>query len=146
MVRVDFRLSDFLEQMYLATLEECPLHEVARGSEDDVAGGTVIHGPWPAAGCAAIFRVWHAAGWVELYFPDLPRTWSVATAEWQGRLERGRILPLADAAMLLDHPERWLLEHADGHVSLCQSDLGETHSAKQWYALARDTAAGLQLG
>jgi hypothetical protein len=81
-----------------------------------------------------------------LYLPELPPGWGVITADWQGRLSQDRTLPVAVAAMLLEHPERWLLEHADGHVSLFQTHLGGTRSVQQWLALASDAAVGLPLG
>ena len=136
--------SDFLQQMYLATLEESPLHEVPEGSLDHRGQGPAVqHGPWQPSRCAAVLRAWHAAGWVELYFPELPPTWNLIPADWQSRLMPGdfRALNHADAQTLLASPERWRLERADGQVCLSQSARGEAQSPSEWYALARLTGA-----
>jgi len=132
---------DFLIQMHVAVYEECPLHEAAQGSVDLRPDGPVTHGPWPAEHVAAVLRVWRDAGWIDLYFPALPPSWSLAPAEWQSRLLPDRTLDPADAAELLDQPERWIVGGADGHVSPYRTDLGETIDVPKWLDLADGTMA-----
>jgi hypothetical protein len=43
--------------MHLVAVEESPLHEIPWGSTDLVAGTRVVHGPWPAASCAAVLNI-----------------------------------------------------------------------------------------
>src|SRR5205807_514286 len=64
--RVD-ALADFLSQMHLAALEESPLYEIPRGSTDLMPAAPGVHGPWPAASCAAVLNIWYAVGWIGLY-------------------------------------------------------------------------------
>jgi hypothetical protein len=122
---------DFLEQMHLAIDEECPLHEAAQGSIDCLPGGPVTHGPWPAEHVAAVLRAWRDAGWIGLYFPELPPG-TLVPADWQRRLLPDRTLEPADAAELLDQPERWIVGSADGHVSPYRTDLGDTIDVQRW--------------
>ncbi len=131
---------DFLEQMHLAIEEECPLHEAAQGSVDRLASGPVTHGPWPVEHVAAVFRAWREVGWIDLYFPELP-PWSLVPAEWQSRLLPDRTLAPADAAELLDQPERWIAGRADGHVSPYRTDFGDTIDVQQWFDMADSTTA-----
>jgi hypothetical protein len=139
------KLTDFLSQMHLGTLEESPLYELARGSTDLLPSGSVTHGPWPADSCAAVLRVWHAADWLELYYRDLPPTWKITQEEWRLRLAEDGTLARGDAQELLAHPDRWVSERADGHVNLCQSGIGRTHPWEDWYALAIETASRLPI-
>ena len=60
MMLVVDELKDFLCQMEIAVLEESPLYEIPRGSIYLVTP-PVEHGPWPAATCAAVLRLWHTA-------------------------------------------------------------------------------------
>jgi hypothetical protein len=128
---------DFLNQMHLAVLEECPLHEAPQGSVDLLAAGPVTHGPWPADQVAAVLRAWNDAGWITLYFRELPPSWDLTPAEWQQRLLPDRTLHPADAAHLLNQPHRWTIDRADGHVALCRTDLGDTIDYQQWIDSAR---------
>lgn len=127
---------DFLSQMHLAVLEECPLHEVAQGSTDLLPDRPIVHGPWPAERVAAVLRTWSDAGWIDLYLPELPSAWNVVPAEWQRRLRTDRTLDPADATDLLDQPQRWTIDRADGHVSPCLNDLGATIDFHLWLELA----------
>lgn len=143
MLAVD-ELSDFLSQMEIAVLEETPLYQIPLGSTD-LTAPPVEHGPWPAATCAAVLRLWHIAGWIGLYFPEYPREWNIVAADWCSRLVYGEDLTGADAEELLDHPERWMLGHADGHAALYRTTGGETTPLEQWYDHARETARRLPL-
>ena len=105
----------------------------------------VTHGPWPAATCAAVLRLWHQAGWIGLYLPDHPSQWELVPADWCARLVDGEALPGPDAAELLDHPERWLPGHADGHVVPYKTVEGQTTLWEQWHDEALDTARRLPL-
>jgi hypothetical protein len=78
-------------------------------------------------------------------FPDLPPAWNLTTAGWQARLGEAGFLARAVAEELLEHPERWMEGHADGHVSLCRSDMGQQQPWERWYDLARETASRLPL-
>jgi hypothetical protein len=141
MVVVD-GLTDFLLQMELATLEETPLYEIPLGSVD-LATPPVTHGPWPAATCAAVLRLWHRAGWIGLHLPDWPAEWKLIPADWCSRLIDGDTLTRPDADELLDHPQRWLLGHADGHAAPYKTVAGETTPREQWHGEARDMAQRL---
>jgi hypothetical protein len=138
-------MTDFLCQMQIATLEETPLYEIPKGSVDLVRGGPVHHGPWPAAACAAVLKVWHAAGWIGLHFPGYPSTWNLTPADWGARIADGDTLTGLDADELLDHPERWILGQADGHVCLYQTETGRMTPWQQWYDVALETAQRLPL-
>lgn len=138
-------LTDFLSQMHLATLEESPLHEIARGSVDLLAGRSVRHGPWPAASCAAVLRIWHAAGWIGLYYPEPPPAWNVTPADWCARLANDDVLIRSDAEELLDHPARWFPGHADGHACIYQTEMGEPTPWQRWHDAALETAQRLPL-
>ncbi|MDW5326176.1 hypothetical protein [Plantactinospora sp. KLBMP9567] len=137
-------LTDFLLQMEIATLEETPLYAIPRGSVDLVTP-PVTHGPWPAATCAAVLRIWHKADWIGLYLPDYPAEWRLVPADWCTRLVDGDTLAEPDAEELLDHPERWLLQHADGHVAPYKTAAGETTPWEQWHKEALDMAKPLPL-
>ncbi len=143
MIAVD-ELEDFLLQMELATLEETPLYEISMGSVD-VVTPPVTHGPWPTASCAAVLRIWHKAGWIGLYLPDYPSDWDLIPADWCTRLIDGDVLTVPDAEELLDHPERWLLRHADGHVVPYKTAGGQTTPWEQWRNKALNTARRLPL-
>jgi hypothetical protein len=138
-------LTDFLWQMEILVLEEAPLYEIPRGSIDDPGGSAVRHGPWPASTCAAILKLWYQAGWIGLYFRDPPPGWNVAPAEWRGRLADGEDLAAPDAYGLLQQPERWILEHADGHVQPYRTVEGEIAPREQWFEYVIETARSLPL-
>jgi hypothetical protein len=143
MIVVD-ELTDFLLQMELATLEQTPLYEIPMGSTDLVTP-PVAHGPWPAATCAAVLKLWHRAGWIGLYLPDYPPEWQLMPADWCTRLVDGDTLTGPDAEELLDHPERWLRGHADGHVVPYKTVEGQAAPWEQWRNEALDTAQRLPL-
>jgi len=126
-------LTDFLRQMEIVVLETAPLYEIPQGSTDGVGPSAVHHGPWPASTCAAILKLWYEAGWVGLYFRDPPSGWNVAPAEWQSRLVDGEDLAAQDAHGLLQQPERWVIEHADGHVQPYRTVEGEMTPCEQWF-------------
>ena len=138
-------LADFLSQMHLAALEESPLYEIPRGSTDLIAGGPIVHGPWPAASCAAVLNVWYAQGWIGLYYSPPPPAWNVKPADWCTRLVDGDLLSKADERALLAQPQRWLAGHADGHASLYCTDSGQTTPWQLWYDTALETAQQLPL-
>jgi hypothetical protein len=60
-----------------------------------------------------------------LYFVDPPAAWNVVAPQWRSRLTDNGALVRADAQELLEHPDRWVGEEADGHASLCQSTAGK---------------------
>jgi hypothetical protein len=138
-------LTDFISQMHLAALEESPLWAIPLGSIDHARDGLVTHGPWPAATCAAVLRIWHAAGWIELYHPILPSQEAPTPADRAGRLADDGVLSAKDAETLLDHPERWMPARADGHTCLYTSDTGDATPWPQWHQVARATAQHLPL-
>ena len=142
--RVD-ALADFLSQMHLAALEESPLYEIPRGSTDLMPAAPGVHGPWPAASCAAVLNIWYAVGWIGLYYPVPPSGWDVAPAEWCARLVDGDVLAQADGQYLLKHPERWLVGQADGHVCLYCTKAGEATPWQRWLDLALETAQRLPI-
>jgi hypothetical protein len=126
--------------MHLATAEEAPLHEVLNGSVDLLPAGSVTHGPWPAAACAAVLSVWHDAGLIGLYFSEPPPAWNVAPADWCARLLDDGVLTGPDAKALLNHPERWTLEQADGHACPYRTEKGQATPWLRWHELALETA------
>jgi hypothetical protein len=132
-------VQDFVNEMYVAVMEELGLHEVAQGSTDLLPTGPVTHGPWPVEHVAVVLRTWHDAGWIDLYYPELPASWEVAPADWQQRLRPDRVLDAADAADLLAQPDRWTIKTADGQASLCQTALGQATEVDQWLDLASRT-------
>jgi hypothetical protein len=138
-------LEDFLLQMELAALEQTPLYEIPMGSTDLVTP-PVTHGPWPAASCAAVLSLWHKAGWIGLYLPDYPQEWDLVPAHWRTRLIDGGVLSAPDAEELLDHPERWLLGYADGHVAPYKTVEGQGAPWEQWRNEAVEAAQRLPLG
>jgi len=138
-------LTDFLYQMYLAVLEESPLYQIPRGSTDLVPGGPVMHGPWPAATCAAVLTIWYALGWIGLYYPQMPPKWNVTPAQWCTRLVDGDVLPPADGQTLLAQPRRWVAGHADGHACLYCTETGQNTPWQQWYVVALETTQQLPI-
>lgn len=138
-------LTDFLWQMELLVLEEAPLYEIPQGSIDDPAGAARRHGPWPASTCAAILKLWYQAGWIGLYFRDPPADWNVIPAEWRSRLTNEEDVAAQDGYTLLDQPERWSLERADGHVQPYRTVDGETTPRDQWFEHVIETARTLPL-
>lgn len=138
-------LTDFLWQMKLVVLEEAPLYEIPQGSIDNPGPYAVRHGPWPASTCAAVLKLWYAAGWIGLYFRDPPAGWNIAPAPWRSRVTDSEDLAAEDAYGLLDQPERWILEHADGHVQPYRTVEGEMTPREQWLEHAMETARRLPL-
>jgi hypothetical protein len=135
-------VDDFLRQMAIAVLEESPLCEIPLGSF--TLGDPVVHGPWPAASCAAVLRIWFEADWIGLYFRDQPE-WGLIRSDWRTRLVDSDTLAGPDARELLDHPERWVRERADGYVMLFMTWQGEVATEQEWIAAAADTAQPLSL-
>ncbi|MEV6846333.1 hypothetical protein [Actinoplanes sp. NPDC051411] len=138
-------LTDFLWQMEIGVLEEAPLYEIPQGSIDDPGGSARRHGPWPASTCAAVLEPWYRAGWIGLYFRDPPPGWNVIPAEWQSRLTDDADLAAGDAYALLEQPERWILEHADGHVQPYRTVDGEIAPREQWFEHVIKMARNLPL-
>ncbi|MGA5301595.1 hypothetical protein ACPCHT_16830 [Nucisporomicrobium flavum] len=139
-------LADFISQMAILVREEAPLHEIPHGSRDLVGAGAVVdHGPWPASTCAAVLTLWHRAGWIGFSFRDPPAGWDVAPAEWRSRLVHGEDLAARDIDDILDHPERWVPEKADGHVQPYRTDQGAKTPQEQWFDLVIETARSLPL-
>jgi hypothetical protein len=54
-------------------------------------------------------------------------------------------LAAQDACGLLQQPERWILEHADGHVQPYRTVEGEITPREQWFEYVIETARGLPL-
>jgi hypothetical protein len=138
-------LTDFLWQMEILVREEAPLYQIPQGSIDSPGPYAVYHGPWPGSTCAAILKLWYQAGWIRLYFRDPPPGWDVTPAEWRGRLVDGEDLADQDAYGLLDRPEHWVLEHADGHVQPYRTVEGEITPREQWFEHVIATARHLPL-
>jgi hypothetical protein len=137
-------LTDFLWQMEILVLEEAPLYEIPQGSIDDPTGSARRHGPWPVSTCAAVLKLWYQAGWIGLYFRDPPSGWNVIPAEWRSRLVNEDLVA-QDAYALLEQPERWILEHADGHVQPYRTVDGEITPREQWFEHVIKTARNLPL-
>ena len=144
MVAVD-DLGDLLSQMAIIVREEAPLHQIPVGTSDGLGDWAVHHGPWPASTCAAILLPWYRAGWIGLYFRDPPEGWEVVPAEWQSRLTGGEDLAAPDAYELLEHPERWIRHHADGHVQPYRTLEGEMTPRQEWFEHVAETARKLPL-
>jgi hypothetical protein len=129
--------SDFINETYLALLEERPLWELPRGTTDLLADGPVRHGPWEPRACAELIIRWLDRGWVELYLPDVPSQWNLKPAGWQVRTERRgafSILDPSDARQLLEDWRRWTVDSADGQASLSRTDVGMNVVADDWLA------------
>jgi hypothetical protein len=139
-----YPLVDFISQMRLAAWENCPLHELPRGSVD-LLDPPVVHGPWPAESCAAVQRLWYHAGWIGLYYPKLPESWNLINAPWRERTLANGTLAHPDAEELLAHTERWLLGTDDGHVELFLTDDGDAEPWGRWYDTALPLASTLSL-
>ncbi len=124
--------------MHLLVVEESPLWSVPTGVTDHLGDGrTVSHGPWSAPECSALLGRWLAAGWLELYLPDLPEGWNLQRAEWLSRANRRAkflMLDTNDSEELLAAPDRWIVGSIDGQVCLCRSDAGMDHTASEWYS------------
>ena len=127
------RSSDFVEQMYLAVVEESWLFEVPRGVGDEHDDCT--HGPWLAPDCSRQLLAWFDQGLIELYADppeDTPRPRN--RAEWQ-MWNNGyflRVLEPSAARDLLANPERWTRESDDGFIHLCPTDGGMAPDAPWW--------------
>jgi hypothetical protein len=125
--------------MHALVREEAPLHEIT-SQVTDLLGEerVVVHGPWAAAECQSVLIPWHVAGWIEL-IADVDPPWQLTSATWRARASRsGAFLVLSanDAADLLHDPARWVVGTADGHVTLCRTDEGESHDYAEWVAVA----------
>lgn len=131
-------VEDFLRQMMLTAFECSPLCEIPLGSY--WLGSPIVHGPWPAASCAAILKVWYEAELLRLHFPDSLVEWNLIPGDWDTRLVDGDALADPDAKELLDHPERWVRERADGYVVPCATWQGDVAPMEEWLAKALDTA------
>jgi hypothetical protein len=130
---------DFINEMYVAVVEECALWELARGSVDLLPEGPIEHGPWDPKACAAVVLRWTDAGLVDLYLPEIVEGWGIEPADWQAHAEqRGSFLVLAavDARQLLAEPDRWTVESVDGHASLSRSDAGIATEHAEWITAA----------
>ncbi|WP_125811576.1 hypothetical protein [Actinoplanes sp. ATCC 53533] len=136
-------VDDFLRQLRIAAFECPPLCEVPLGSY--WLGNPVMHGPWPAATCAAVLKIWYEADLIRLHFPAYPAEWNLVPGGWGTRLVDGDALADADAEKLLDHPERWVRENADGYVVPCATWQGDVAPLAEWLAAALDTAQRLPL-
>jgi hypothetical protein len=138
-------LTDFLWQMEILVLEEASLHEIPHGSIDDPAGSARHHGPWPGSTCATILELWYRAGWIGLYFRDPPPGWNLIPAQWRSRLADDGDLTAQDAFDLLEQPDRWVLEHTDGHVQPYRTVDGEITPRERWFERVIGTARNLPL-
>jgi hypothetical protein len=130
---------DFINEMYVAVMEECALWELPRGTTDQLAGCPVRHGPWEPSACAELITRWLDRGWVELYLPEVSPQWRLKPAEWQVRAERRgtlSILDPIDARELIQDWHRWTVDSADGQTSLSRTDIGMTVSVDDWLAEA----------
>lgn len=94
---------------------------------------------------AAVLNIWHALGWIGLYYPQPPSGWNVDPADWCARLIHGEVLSQPDGQTLLEHPERWLLGRADGHVCLYRTKTGEATPWQLWRDAALETAQRLPI-
>jgi hypothetical protein len=131
--------SDFINEMYVAVVEECPLWELPGGTTDLLADGPVRHGPWEPPACANLIIRWLDSGWVELYLPELPPQWELRPADWQVRAERRgalSILSRADARQLLQDWHRWTVDSADGQASLSRTATGMSVPLDDWLSEA----------
>ena len=117
--------SEFVEQMYLAVVEETWLWEVPLGVSDGRGGHE--HGPWQPDDCSRQLLAWFDAGLVELYAdpPDdapRPRT----AAEWHV-WKAGRYRRITDdgaARAVLADPARWTGTSEDRFLRLCPTEAG----------------------
>ena len=123
--------SEFVEQMYLAVVEEAWLWEVPLGVSDGRGGHE--HGPWNPDECSRQLVAWFDAGLVQLYADppdDAPRPRNVA--EWQA-WNAGRYRGVEDAdtarAVLAD-PARWTGTSEDGFLRLSPTDAGMAPDAR----------------
>ncbi|RBY93684.1 hypothetical protein DQ237_17100 [Blastococcus sp. TF02-8] len=122
--------SEFVEQMYLAVVEESWLWEVPLGVSDGRGGHD--HGPWDPAECSRQLLAWFDAGLIELYADppdDAPRPRSVR--EWRAWNDgRSRRVPEpAVARAVLAEPARWTGTSEDRFLRLCPSEAGMGPSA-----------------
>jgi hypothetical protein len=122
--------SEFVEQMYLAVVEESWLWEVPLGVSDGHGG--YEHGPWSPADCARQLLAWFDAGLVQLYADppdDAPRPQNLR--EWRAWNDgRYRLVPHPDIARaVLADPVRWTGTSDIGFLRLCPSDAGMSADA-----------------
>jgi hypothetical protein len=85
------------------------------------------------------------AGWIGLHFPAYPPAWNLVRADWCRRLGEGGTLAGPDAVELLDRPERWVREHADGYVAPHKTVEGKATPWEQWLAETLGMAQQLPL-
>jgi hypothetical protein len=134
---------NFLLCMQIATLDgESWLYQLPQGYS--VVGSSLKYGPWPAASCATVLRIWYQADLIRLHFQDFPE-WELVPSDWGTRLVDGDTLADADAWELLGHPERWVQGHTDGYVAPLRTWQGEVAPEEQWLTEALETARRLPL-
>lgn len=139
---------DFVQQTHLLVLEGSHLFEFPRGSCDLLLSGTVHHGPWDPAECAAVLGRWLAEGWLTLTVDaDHAEAWGEPT--WWSRTTASsdrsfRDLDARDAATLLRFPGAWVPGTPDGNVMVCASDLGEAVPYPYWSAGAECSLDAMQ--
>jgi hypothetical protein len=142
MIGVD-DVTDFLRQMEIATLDgESPLCEIPLGPSFWGTPSYTARGRQPPARRSSNSGTKQAGS---VCTPGLPPGWNLIPADWCTRLVDGDALAGPDAEELLDHPERWVREHADGYVVPCKTWQGEVAPWEQWLAEALDTAQRLPL-
>ncbi|RBY92362.1 hypothetical protein DQ244_08860 [Blastococcus sp. TBT05-19] len=116
--------TEFVEQMYLAVVEESWLWEVPLGVPDGHGG--YEHGPWDPAECSRQLVTWFDAGLVELYADppdDAPRPRDLR--EWRAWNGRPRVGPAAEVARaVLTDPARWTGASEAGFLRLSLSSAG----------------------
>jgi hypothetical protein len=130
---------DFINEMYVAVMEECALWQLPGGTTDLLPDGLVKHGPWAPHACSELIIRWLDRGWVELYLPEVPAQWNLEPAGWQARTDRRgafSILDPDDARQLLQDWRRWTVDSADGQASLSRTDVGMNVPADDWLAEA----------
>jgi hypothetical protein len=101
---------DFINEMYVAVMEERALWQLPGGTTDLLPDGSVKHGPWEPRACSELIIRWLDRGWVDLYLPDVPEQWNLKPAAWQARTDRWgafSILDPDDARQLLQDWRRW---------------------------------------
>ena len=108
--------ADFVNEMYLATVEECLLVELASGTVDMEPSGPVRHGPWDPSDCAAVLLVWLTLGWVELERP----------------FDGDSVLSNAETESILRASDSWA-QRAPG-LCLAQSVAGAAQAYDAWIA------------
>ncbi len=139
---------DFVQETHLFVLEGSRLFEFPMGSRDLLSSGTVHHGPWDPAECAAVLGSWLAKGWLTLTV-DADHAEALGEATWWSRTTVAsdpnfRDLDARDAATLLLFPGKWLPGTPDGNVMVCTSDVGEAVPYPDWSAEAERSLTEMQ--